>query len=154
VFELVGEINRKYGRPDWTPITVYHEQNRSKAMAGLSLYDVLLVNSVADGMNLVAKEGPILNERDGVLVLSINAGSHQELCGGALSIDPLDVGATAKALEQALEMPAAERKARADILKAAIERHQLSDWLRLQLKDLAVTEYVRGVAAPALAARA
>ena len=96
-------------------------------------------------MNLVSKEGPILNEKDGVLVLSVTAGSYLELQDGAIGIDPLDVQATASALELALELPSAKRAARAEILRTRIERNQLTDWLRLQLKDLEIIEYLRGV---------
>jgi len=145
VFETVDNVNRKYGTANWTPITVFYEQNRPQALAGLCLYDVLLVNSIADGMNLVSKEGPVLNEKNGALVLSVTAGAYQELRGGAIGVDPLDVPATARALEDALQLPPGDRRARADLLRTGIERHQLSDWLRHQLKDLAITEYVRGV---------
>jgi trehalose 6-phosphate synthase len=126
-------------------VTVHYEQNRAQAFAGLRLYDVLMVNSVADGMNLVSKEGPMVNETDGVLILSRTAGSFDELCGGAIPVDPLDIAATADALEAALEMPADERRRRADLLREVIERHQLRDWLRHQTNDLNATRYAREI---------
>jgi trehalose 6-phosphate synthase len=136
VFRLVDSINRRYGRHDWTPITVFHEHNRPQAIAGLSLYDVLLVNSVADGMNLVSKEGPLVNERDGVLCLSAGAGSYEQLRHGVIPVDPLDVPRTAMALETALELTPEVRRSMAATTRAAIENHQLSDWLRHLIQDI------------------
>jgi len=133
---------------DWQPISVYHEQNRAQALAGLMLYDVLLVNSIADGMNLVSKEGPVLNERDGVLVLSRAAGSFEQLRAGSIGVDPGDVCATAVALETALLMSEKERRERASLNRLAISDHGLQDWLRMQLKDLSVSEYVACLSGP------
>ena len=143
VFALIEAINEKYGSPDWTPITVFHENNRLQAFAGLAEYDVLLVNSLADGMNLVSKEGPVLNERDGVLALSVTAGSYDELRHGAIALDPADIASTAAALATAIAMAPAERRQRAAALREAIAGHQLSDWLRQQLKDLSIATYVK-----------
>jgi trehalose 6-phosphate synthase len=140
---VIGRINGRFGTSGWTPVHIFYEQNRLQALAALSLYDVLLVNSVADGLNLVSKEGPVLNQRDGVLVLSTTTGSYQELSRGAIGVDPLDVAGTATALETALTLPAEERRARAVSLRDAISRHQLSDWFRQQLKDLSVIEDTR-----------
>ena len=147
-FEIVERINSQYGTADWQPISVYHEQNRPQALAGLMLYDVLLVNSVADGMNLVSKEGPVLNEKDGVLVLSRAAGSFEQLRAGSIGVDPVDVGATAAALETALSMSENERRERASLNRLVISNHGLQDWLRMQLKDLSVSEYVACLSGP------
>ncbi|HLC03741.1 MAG TPA: trehalose-6-phosphate synthase, partial [Anaerolineales bacterium] len=97
---------------------------------------VLLVNPVADGMNLVSKEGPIVNQRDGVLVLSRAAGSYEQLAPGALGVDPVDVQQTALALETALDMPGRDRQRRAALLRSAVEREDLSFWLDSQLADV------------------
>src|SRR5690606_101628 len=120
VFDLIEAINRKYGTPEWTPIEVHFEHNRLQALAALTLYDVLLVNSVADGLNLVSKEGPLLNERNGVLALSTTAGSYEELMGGALPINPFDIVDTADTLERALGMNEKDRAARQTALRDAI----------------------------------
>jgi trehalose 6-phosphate synthase len=93
--------------------------------------------SIADGMNLVAKEGPILNGRDGVLILSERAGARQQLESGALIVSPCDVYATAEALHQALIMPAEERQERADRLRWLVEREDIADWLCRQLQVVA-----------------
>jgi trehalose 6-phosphate synthase len=145
-FAVVESINSRFARDNWQPIKLYHEHNRRQALVALTMYDVLLVNSLADGMNLVSKEGPVLNERDGVLVLSEGAGSHEELRCGAVSVKPGDIDRTAEALDQALRMEPSERSERSRTLKECIERHQIQDWLRLQLKDLTITEYVKGIA--------
>lgn len=140
VFGLVETINSRYGTRTWQPITVLYEHNRPQALVALSLYDVLLVNSLADGMNLVSKEGPAVNQRDGVLVLSTAAGAYDELLEGALAVLPDDIEGTTDALAQALSLPAGERRSRARQLRQAILRHDLHDWLRLLLQDLADIE--------------
>jgi trehalose 6-phosphate synthase len=136
VFSLIAQINQRYGRGGWQPIEVFYENNYAQALAGMSLADVLVVNPLADGMNLVSKEGPIVNRRGAVLVLSRKAGSHAELAQGALSIDPTDVEGTARALVKAIRMPPDERRWRAHLLRHTIERNDLSLWLRNLLEDL------------------
>ncbi len=147
VFAAVERINARFGSEDWTPIIVKHEQNREKAFAGLAIYDVLLVNSVADGMNLVSKEGIIVNERDGVLALSTTAGSFHELERGCIALDPTDIDSGAEALWMALDMTPEERKTRATSLRNVIDQYQLGDWLRHQIKDLTIMEYIKQAAA-------
>jgi len=131
-----GQVNAKYGDSTWEPIRVVVGENYPRAVAALQLYDVLLVNSIADGMNLVAKEGPVVNQQDGVLVLSERTGARQQLESGALVIPPLDVSATATALYQALVMPAEERKEKADRLRNLIEREDIVEWLCDQLEEI------------------
>jgi trehalose 6-phosphate synthase len=138
VFDRVAEINQRYGADDWRPIEVFYENNYAQALAGMSLADVLLINPLADGMNLVSKESAIVNRRGAVLVLSRKAGSHAELAQGALSIDPTDFEGTAQALEEAIRMPPDERYSRAHLLRRIIERNDLSVWLRSMLEDLRV----------------
>ena len=133
---LVDRINEKYGTENWQPITIYYENNYFQAIAAMQLYDVLIVNSVIDGMNLVAKEGPIVNKRDGVLVLSEGAGAHQQLAKGALSVAPADLEGTAQALHTALTMSPEERRERAATLVSSIEREDAGNWLYQQLRDV------------------
>ena len=136
VFRLIDRINARYGDESWRPIEVFYENNFEQALVGMTLYDVLLVNSLVDGMNLVAKEGPVVNQRDGVLVLSTQAGAFQELGEGALAVNPQDVKGTAELLWQALEMPASERRRRASLLRAAITERSLLTWMSEQLEEL------------------
>ncbi len=96
----------------------------------------MLVNPIYDGMNLVAKEGPLVNTRNGVLVLSENAGSHEELGDLALTINPFDVDATAEALYLGLIMDARERGARAERIRDAVRANDLTRWITSQLQDL------------------
>jgi trehalose 6-phosphate synthase len=136
VLSAIEAVNREFGSHRWQPVRLVMEHNQVQAMAALSLYDVLLVNPVADGMNLVAKEGPTMNTRDGVLVLSRRAGAWQELSCGAIGIDPLDVAGTARALEEALSMPPGERRERSQRLKKTIRAHDLHAWFAALLADL------------------
>jgi trehalose 6-phosphate synthase len=108
-----------------------------QSVAAYKQYDVLLVNAVFDGMNLVAKEGPLVNTRDGVLLLSENAGAHEELAQWALTINPFDVQGQADALHEALSMGSDERRRRAEGLRAHVREHDVSAWLRGVLADLA-----------------
>ena len=143
VLSLIDSINRRYGTEDWEPVTVFLQNNRLHALAAMTLYDVLLVNSVADGLNLVSKEGPLLNENDGVLALSETAGSYEELQYGALRVNPFDIVDTADALYEALTMDAEDRLMRSGALREAIHGHQVSDWLKQQLKDLAISHHMK-----------
>jgi trehalose 6-phosphate synthase len=149
VFQLVESINQTFGTAGWTPIIVFCEQNRAQALAGLARYDVLLVNSIADGMNLVSKEGPILNERHGVLCLSRTAGSFAELKDSSLTFDPLSVTATAAALEAALDLSPEARVVMAKMGREAVQNHQLSDWMRHLLHDVELMAWRNGAAVPA-----
>ena len=131
-----GQVNAKYGDSNWEPVRVMVGENYPRAVAAMQLYDVLLVNSIADGMNLVAKEGPVVNQQHGVLVLSERTGAHEQLGSGALVIPPLDISATASTLHQALVMPAEERKEKAERLRGLIESEDIVDWLCKQLQAI------------------
>ncbi|MCL5108664.1 MAG: trehalose-6-phosphate synthase [Chloroflexi bacterium] len=138
VVDLVASINATHGYDGWRPIELFLEDDYPRAIAALRLYDVLLVNPSLSGMSLVAKEGPIVNQRDGVLVLSDGAGSFDELSHAAVGVAPHDAEAVSRALEEALAMPEFEREVLALALRRAIERNDALDWLRAQLRDLAV----------------
>jgi trehalose 6-phosphate synthase len=129
-----GRINAQHGTSEWEPVRILVGNNYPRAVAALQLYDVLLVNSIADGMNLVAKEGPVVNQRDGTLVLSERTGARQQLEHGAIVISPCDVYATAKALHQALVMSKEKRREQAQMLRQSVEREDIADWLCRQLE--------------------
>jgi trehalose 6-phosphate synthase len=129
-----GWINSRYGSGDWEPVRVLIGDNYPRAIAALQLYDALLVNSVADGMNLVAKEGPLVNQRDGVVVLSERTGARQQLAPGAMVISPCDIYSTGEALHQALTISAQERQMRAAQLRQIIVENDINAWLRDQLQ--------------------
>ncbi len=132
-----GWINSTYSTSEWEPVRLIFSENYPRAVAALQLYDVLLVNSIADGMNLVAKEGAIVNRKDGVLVLSERTGAVQQLGESSLVISPADVFATAEALYKGLVMPEEERRTNATRLKKVIEDSDINDWFSSQLDMIA-----------------
>jgi trehalose 6-phosphate synthase len=135
---LVDDINERHGTPDWKPIEIFYENDYVQALAGMSEADVMLVNPIIDGMNLVAKEAPIVNTRDAVLILSEGAGAFEQLQDGVLPVTPTDIEGTVQALEIALSMPDEERARRAALLRAEVEQNDISMWLHQQLSDLAL----------------
>ena len=135
--DVVSHINTKHGNTDWMPIDLRVESNIHRAVAAYKHYDVLLVNPIYDGMNLIAKEAPLVNERDGVMILSENAGAHEELGSFALSINPFDVDAQAEALHRALTMPADERGDRLREIKQIVRENDVGKWLSAQQADIA-----------------
>jgi trehalose 6-phosphate synthase len=136
IMALAGRINARFGESEWEPVRILVGENYPRAVAALQIYDVLLVNSIADGMNLVAKEGAIVNQRDGVLILSERIGARQQLEPAALIISPCDVYATAEAMHNALEMPTEERGERAARLYDLVNREDIVDWLNKQFKAI------------------
>lgn len=138
VSAVVGRINAKYANVEtgWQPIHLIMGENYPRALASMKWYDVLLVNSMIDGMNLVAKEGALLNERNGVLILSEGAGAVSQLGEFSIVISPTDVEGTADAMHQALTMPLAERRRRAEGLRRAVERDDVASWFENQLVDM------------------
>jgi trehalose 6-phosphate synthase len=133
VVHVAERINQAFGTPGWTPIALHVEDDRARSLAALSMSDVLLVNPVRDGLNLVAKEGPLLNRVDGVLVLSRQAGAWEELAPAALGVNPFDVSGTADALHRALSMDPAERATRAAQLQSIVRARTSADWMQDQL---------------------
>jgi trehalose 6-phosphate synthase len=136
VMGAAGRINAGYGDSQWEPVRVLVSDDYPRSIAALGRYDVLLVNAIADGMNLVAKEGPVVNQRDGVLILSEGAGARQQLGSAATVISPCDVYAAAQALHGALVMPAEERRERAGRLRQLVEREDINDWRCRQLETV------------------
>jgi trehalose 6-phosphate synthase len=134
----VREVNdRWYMTGMWTPVDLRISDNFPQAVAAYKKYDVLLVNAIFDGMNLVAKEAPLVNERDGVLILSENAGAHEELAPWALSVNPFDIQQQADAIYQALTMHQTERHERIEGLRGQVREHDIGRWIDAQLGDLA-----------------
>lgn len=136
VMDAIKAINEKYGTEEWTPIHAFCDNDRTRALAAMQYYDVLLVNPIIDGMNLVAKEGPVVNKQDGVLVLSRTAGAFQQLAKGSIPTSPTDVSETARALYKALTLSPEERHTKAAIARQAVERNDLNTWLTRQIQDI------------------
>ncbi|HVV57214.1 MAG TPA: trehalose-6-phosphate synthase [Gaiellaceae bacterium] len=129
-------VNERFGRDGWTPLRLDVADDFPRSVAAYKQYDALLVNAVFDGMNLVAKEAPLVNVRDGVLVLSENAGAHEELGDWAVTVNPFDLLDQAEALHRALTMPAGERRERIEAIRAHVRNHDVSAWIDGLLVDL------------------
>ncbi len=129
-------INERFRSPDWTPIDLQIHDDFHQSVAAYKQYDVLFVNAVYDGLNLVAKEGPLVNSRDGVLVLSENTGAYEELGPYSVVINPFDVRGQADAIFEALTMPADDRRRRIDAIRTRVREHDLRWWIGAQLADL------------------
>ncbi len=134
---LVAVVNHRHGTTDWMPIDLKIYENFPEAVARYKHFDLLMVNSIFDGMNLVAKEAPAVNTRDGVLMLSENTGSHEELADCVLSVNPFDIQEQADAIYRALTMDAEERRVRARRLKELVFSRNPGDWVDAQLADIA-----------------
>ena len=133
---LVALVNHKHGTPDWMPIQLKLRDDLEEAVAAYKNYDLMIVNAMFDGMNLVAKEGPLVNERNGVSILSENTGAHEELGEFALSVNPFDIGETADSIHRALTMGAEERERRWRGLRDAVTARDPGDWIDEQLDDI------------------
>ncbi len=107
-------VNDRFRQEGWLPIDLRIHDDFPESVAAYKQFDVLLVNAIFDGLNLVAKEATLVNERDGVLVLSENAGAHEELGEWALTVNPFDIAGQAEAIHEALSMEPAERRRRLD----------------------------------------
>jgi trehalose 6-phosphate synthase len=129
-------VNDRFQQNGWTPIDLQIADDFPKSVAAYKQFDVLLVNAIFDGMNLVAKEAPLINERDGVVVLTENAGAHAELGEWALTVNPLDIAGQADAIYAALTLDPAERRRRADSIRAHVRTHDIQEWIETQLADL------------------
>lgn len=135
IMAMAGMINADFSQEFWEPVRTIVGNNYARALAAMQLYDVLLVNPIADGMNLVAKEGVMVNNRDGVLVLSENAGVYYELGAHALTVSPFDTYSTANALHQALTMPPEHRRQRAEAMRRQVLEHDVRAWFAAQVED-------------------
>lgn len=129
-------INMEFATDDWEPIDVRVQEDYEYAVAAYANYDALIVNPVYDGMNLVAMEGPLVNRRQGVLILSRNAGAYSRLGKHALPVNPFDLYETAEAIREALEMPPEERARRGRGLSRSVQAHTPATWLTDQLEAL------------------
>jgi trehalose 6-phosphate synthase len=136
VLQVARVINARIGSEDWQPIRLELREDLNRAVAGYKQFDVLLVNPIYDGMNLVAKEGVTVNRRGGMLVLSENAGTHEELGQWAITINPFDVDATAEAMHQALMMDPVERHDRSEKMRVAVQQNDVARWISAQLQDV------------------
>ncbi|MER5684679.1 trehalose-6-phosphate synthase [Streptomyces sp. NPDC002205] len=136
VQRLADDINEAYGTPDWTPVLLHVNDDFARSLGAYRLADVALVNPIRDGMNLVAKEVPVVSDHGCALVLSREAGAYEELGADAIVVNPYDVSATAAALHAALTMPDGERAERTKRLAAAATALPPQQWFLEQLEAL------------------
>ena len=129
-------VNERFALPGWTPIDLRIRDDLPSSIAAYKQFDVLMANSVMDGLNLVVKEAPLVNERDGVVVLSHDAGAIDELRAWVVPVDPHDVEQQADALEQALELPLPQRRAWLAAIRAHVRAHDVDEWVTGQLAAL------------------
>jgi len=129
-------VNDRFVTEGWTAIDLQIADNFHQSVAAYKQYDVLLVNAIFDGLNLVAKEAPLVNARNGVLVLSENTGAHEELAEWAITVNPFDVAGQAEAIHEALELPEDERARRLEGIRAHVREHDLAAWIAAQLAGL------------------
>jgi trehalose 6-phosphate synthase len=129
-------VNDRFERGDWQPIDLRIEDNFPESVAAYKQYDALFVNAIFDGMNLVAKEAPLVNTRDGALILSENTGAHEELGRWAVTVNPFDVHGQAEAIHRALSLSPEERRRRLDAIRAHVVEHDQAEWIAAQLRDL------------------
>ncbi|MFG2307486.1 trehalose-6-phosphate synthase [Streptomyces sp. NPDC048566] len=136
VQRVAEEINSRYGTPDWTPVVLHVKDDFARSLAAYRLADVALVNPIRDGMNLVAKEVPVVSDEGCALVLSREAGAYEELGDDAIRVNPYDVVGTARALHEALTMQPGERAERTKRLVAAATALPPARWFLDQLEAL------------------
>ena len=133
---LVAVVNHRHGTTDWMPIDLRIYENFPEAVARYKHFDLLMVNSLFDGMNLVAKEAPAVNTRDGVIMLSENTGAHEELADCTLSVNPFDIQEQADTIHRALTMSSEERALRAARLREIVHERDPGVWISEQLEDI------------------
>jgi trehalose 6-phosphate synthase len=133
---LVAVVNHRHGTTDWMPIDLRIYENFHEAVARYKHFDLLIVNSLFDGMNLVAKEAPAVNTRDGAVMLSENTGAHEELGDCTLSVNPFDIQEQADTMYRALTMDPEERALRAGRLREIVRERDPGVWIDEQLADI------------------
>jgi trehalose 6-phosphate synthase len=129
-------VNDRFQQNGWSPIDVVIEDNFTAAIAAYKQFDALFVNSIFDGLNLVSKEAPLVNERNGVVLLSENTGAYEELGDWVVRVNPFDVAAQAEALHRALTMEPDERRQRLAAIRTHVREHDVAAWIEAQLEEL------------------
>jgi trehalose 6-phosphate synthase len=137
-------VNDRFQREGWQPLDLRIADDFPASVAAYKQFDALLVNAIFDGMNLVAKEAPLINTRDGVLILSENTGAHEELGEWALTVNPFDIAGQAEAIHEALTLSQEERRQRIERIRGRVREHDIGSWIDAQLADLDEARERRG----------
>jgi len=132
----IARINTGYSTDTWAPVVALIENNYLQAVAAMTFYDVLLVNTISEGTNLIAQEGPLINSRNGVVVLSNTSGVYPSLKEGVISVSPADLEGTSDALARAISLTPEDRESKQILLRNSIQAMSLSNWLSVQFADL------------------
>ncbi len=136
IMRVVEVINTKHGTTNWMPIDLRMQDNFSRSLASYKQFDVLMVNAIYDGMNLIAKEAGLINRRDGVIILSENTGAHEELGEFCITVGPFDLESQAQAIYQALVMPQDEKRQRAGMIRDTVRHNDIHKWIETQFIDI------------------
>ncbi len=139
VRRIIRRINHQFGTAHWQPITPFFDNNRARALVAMRRADVLFVNPIIDGMNLVAKEGALATERNAVILLSRTAGAYQQMASAVLPVTPTDILETAEQLYEALIMSHRERQQRSEHARNIVQSESPAQWIHDQLRDAAHT---------------
>jgi trehalose 6-phosphate synthase len=148
--QAAAAVNDRFGRRGWLPVRLDVRDDFPASVAAYTEYDVLLINPVMDGLNLVAKEAPLVNVRDGALVLSRQAGAYAELGDWAIGIDPLDVEDQADALGRAIALPREVRQARIEAIRDRVRAHDLDAWADREIAELEAAVPLRALEWPTM----
>lgn len=134
--KLIDEINFKYVHDGWKPIKWIFKADYNLVVAAFKNYDCLIVNPIADGMNIVPKEASAVNENQGALILSETAGCYEELKDHVITINPYDIRQTAQAYLKAVKMSRNERINRLENLKKIVASRTIYHWISEQFEDI------------------
>lgn len=136
IMRVVEVINTRHGTTNWMPIDVRMQDNFHRSVAAYKQFDVLMVNAIYDGMNLIAKEAGLINRKNGVLLLSENTGAHEELGEHAITVNPFDLEEQSEAIYQALTMAADEKERRAGMIRDTVRNNDIQKWIETQFVDI------------------
>lgn len=136
IMRVVEVINTKHGTANWMPIDLRMQDNFARSVAAYKQFDVLMVNAIYDGMNLIAKEAGLINCRDGVIILSENAGAHEELGDYCISVSPFDLGSQSHAIYQALTMEMDDKRQLAGKIRDIVKHNDIHKWIETQFVDI------------------
>lgn len=136
IVDIIEEINIKYGTDDWKPIEFLFKADYNLVVAAFKNYDCMIVNPIADGMNIVPKEASAVNLSKGVIILSEKAGCFEELKDHVLAVNPYDISQTAEAYKNAITMGYKERENRFDNLQKIVGQRTVYHWISEQFEDI------------------
>jgi len=136
IVDIIEEINIKYGTDDWKPIEFLFKADYNLVVAAFKNYDCMIVNPIADGMNIVPKEASAVNLSKGVIILSEKAGCFEELKDNVLAVNPYDISQTAEAYKNAVTIGDKEREYRFDNLQKIVGQRTVYHWISEQFEDI------------------